>query len=251
MNKSSRRTAFTLIELLVVIAIIAILAAMLLPALARAKAKAMGTACLNNQKQIGIAFRMWASDNGDKYPMQLTAAQGGPTMVDPATTLANNPNVNQPAMYRCFLAMSNELSNPKVLWCPSDTKYHWAATNWVEKTSAASQGSFYQPTVTYFLGAGANEMKPRMLLTGDIFIDPDGSGTQIFLVLPLNPLNIGPLWTTTGWFQKLSHQGRGNVSLADGSAQSFSGIQLKNQALNSGDDAIPAANANLLVLPWW
>ena len=67
--KHSYSKGFTLIELLVVIAIIAILAGLLLPALAKAKGKALGANCLNNQKQLSLGFVMFADDNKDSSPV--------------------------------------------------------------------------------------------------------------------------------------------------------------------------------------
>jgi prepilin-type N-terminal cleavage/methylation domain-containing protein/prepilin-type processing-associated H-X9-DG protein len=76
LNNRTARRAFTLIELLVVIAIIGILASLLLPALAKSKAKAKGITCLNNLKQLGIAVRMYADENEGKLPL----AEPLPTM---------------------------------------------------------------------------------------------------------------------------------------------------------------------------
>jgi len=91
------RTAFTLIELLVVIAVIAILASLLLPVLANGKKRARSTQCLNNLKQLGVAFRIYADEN--EGVIQLDGFISSTNSW--ATILATNANINSKNVFLC------------------------------------------------------------------------------------------------------------------------------------------------------
>lgn len=196
----------TLVEVLVVITVLAVIVAILLPALAASKRKNSRLNCISNLKQIGLAYRLWEGDNGDKYPMQISVTNGGAMELIAAGNVA-----------ACFQAMSNELSTPKILVCPED-KNKIAATNFATDFSAKN--------ISYFVGSDAVDTQPQTFLSGDDNFEISGVPVKSGLLELLTNTPIS--WTAA------RHKFAGNIGFGDGSVQQVTTKGLQNALRQTG-----------------
>jgi len=182
---------------------VAVGAGMLLPALGKAKTKAQRIACINNLKQIGIATRIYATDNQDRFPWHVPQAEGGtaeiatPKSDTDAVLDSNGRPIFDANAWLHFLALSNELSNPKVLRCPTDESRTQANSFSSQKPRGAAGRNvipFGQKAVSYWLRT-----------------DP-----EVDVARPNEIVAVCP-----------HHDGQFNVLLADSSVQQTSWYRLK------------------------
>lgn len=197
----------TLVELFIVVVVLAVLAAMVLPRLLPARVNSKRIVCANCLKQVGLAFRLYSSDNQDRFPMP---APGVYPLADwQAETL------------RIWRLLSNELSTPRILLCPADTRV-WAK----------NLASLAITNTSYFIALEADEMHPNRWLSGDRN-----------LRVRAQPLGPGAVTLTTnqivGWASGLHTEannpsGAGNLLLSDGSVQPATSRRLREYLKTSG-----------------
>ncbi len=217
---SFARGGFSFVDLLLIVAAVAGIFFVLLPTLTRSHRHRPGLQCSNNLKQISISFRIWAGDNNDKTPTQVSQMNGG------AMELAETGSA-----YAVFLVLSNELNTPKILFCPNESNPKRRMASIFASTVPPGANEWTIPftetnSISYFVGLDATDTKPEMILTGDDHFDIAGVKPKpgLFLLQTNAPVE----------WRNERHPKQGNVSLADGSVQGFSTATFRRALVQTG-----------------
>lgn len=206
-RQQERCRAFTLAELVVVLLTVAILFLLMVPLTYQLKQKSRRITCVNNQKQLGLAFRIFSAANTNLYPMQSLRSAAG------LSGHEAGPSSRTAIGY--FQSLSNELSTPSTLLCPADNR-----------KPAKDFASLRTGNISYFLGLDAALNLPATLLAGDRNLATNGIAVGDGVQEITTNMNIG-------WTREL-HRFRGNAILGDGSVQQCDNQRLASFIATSG-----------------
>ena len=203
------------------IGIIAVLAALMFPALARAKEKAKRIRCLSNLKQVSTALYVFVNDN-DKFPWRLPVANGG--------------SQTRPKVFYTFRALELQLANPAVAVCPSDNRL-----------PAESFSVMADTNISYFIGVDTKEHKMGMMLAGDRNLT-GGRPNRSCPIAKVNnvTMEFASKDITNAHWTAAIHRSVGNVTIGDSSAHQVSRNGVRNLLRSSDDDGGGSFNNHIL-----
>ena len=214
-----KASGFTRTELLVVVAVLFLLALVLVGWRVHEQPKTRARVCVENLKQIGTAFRVWPPASGSEYPMAVATNSGG-----------SMEYILTGETFRHFLAMTNELRNPRLLVCPADNR----------QAVASFSAGLANTNISYFVGVDAEEVRPQMLLSGDRAITNSAPQSTRLLTITTND--------PAGWSRSV-HLAGGNILSADGSVQAGLDVTGLRRQIADGEKVFRAPMRLSMPLP--
>lgn len=214
-----RQNGFAMLDLLLVIIGVTAVMVVVLPRIARPRGCVLKMTCTNNLKQLGIGFRSSIMDGYREPAMQVSVTNGG------LLELAESGSA-----HAVFLAMSDDLVSPRILFCPQEKAPHrrmayvWETT--VSPNASAGTIPFTTNSLGYFLGIDAADTEPQRIFAGDDHF-------QVAQLKPKPGLLLLATNASVTWRNE-RHPKRGNILLADASVQDFNSVEFMKQLAKTG-----------------
>jgi hypothetical protein len=214
-------SGFTRFELLACLVAIALLGVITLPLVAGTKSDSARAVCANNLRQIGIALQRWGNDHDDHAPWITSLANGGTRFLPKTAT-----------PWFEFIALSNELSSPRLLVCPLDTETK-IAENFTSGARGLANSGYRGNAIGYSLVYDSDFTRPQCVFVTDRDFQGSGPGGSCSIVgagIYTVQANTGAAWTNE------LHRNFGHLLFAEGSVDAAGSARL-GEALAAGDDA--------------